>query len=223
MERTSNARFPAVELHDVSKAYAVAGRAVRALEPLSLSLERGEIVALTGPNGAGKSTTLRIVATLVEPTGGRALVCGHDVVLAPAAVRRSIGVSLGSERSFYWRISARHNLEFFARLEGVSRARVRATVGRVAAELGLERLLAVPARRLSRGSLARLSVARALVGDPAVLVLDEPFASVDVRGRRRIWRALERRCARGAAVLLATHESWIASHCDRAVALGATD
>ena len=212
---------PLVELDGVRKTYTRRGRVIVALEPLTLSVARGEAVALVGPNGVGKSTALKIVTTLVEPSGGTATVCGHDVVRDPGAVRRSIGVSLGSARSFYWRISARHNLSFFARLRGVAARSIPGEIDRLSREIGLAPFLRRPARRLSRGALARLAVARAMIGDPRVIVLDEPFASVDAPGRELIWRALRARLQNGAAVLLATHDVSAASRCDRAVALGA--
>ncbi len=211
---------PAVELEGVGKVYRKRGGLVEALAPLTLTVERGEVVALTGPNGAGKTTALRIVSTLVEPTRGRVAVCGHDARLNPRAVRRAIGVSLGSNRSFYWRISARHNLSFFARLQGLPSRSIRLEVERLSRAVGLGAFLDVPARRLSRGSLARLAFARALLGDPAVLVLDEPFASVDALGCELIGEMLRTRAAAGRSALIATHGRCATGVWGRAVSLG---
>ena len=210
----------AVRLERVSKSYSQKGRDVPALAGVSATVVKGQIAALVGPNGTGKTTALRIIATLVRPSSGRGLVFGRDVVTERSAVRRSIGVSLGSGRSFYWRLSARHNLEFFARLKGVRPSRIAAEVARLAAELDLERFLARSARSLSRGALARLSVARACLGEPPLLVLDEPFASVDERARGLLWSALARRARSGRSVLLATHDGAIASRCDVVIELG---
>jgi ABC-type multidrug transport system ATPase subunit len=189
------------------------GSGLKGLDELSAEVARGQIAALVGPNGSGKTTALRIVATLVRPSSGRALVFGRDVVTEPAFVRRMIGVSLGAGRSFYWRLSARHNLAFFARLRGLGRSRAFDEISRVAAELDVERCLRRPVRGLSRGTLARLSVARALLGDPALIILDEPFASVDGRSSELMWRALERRSRAGRAVVLATHDDEARSRC----------
>ncbi len=209
-----------VSLLNVRKSYGKRGRSVEALAPLTLSVGRGESVALVGPNGVGKTTALKIVATLVEPTSGTAIVCGHDVVGDSGRARRAVGVSLGSRRSFYWRLTTRHNLSFFARLRGVRGARIPAEIDQVAREMGLGPNLDLPVRRLSRGALARLSVGRAMLGDPTVLLLDEPLASVDRAGRELVWRAIERRLAAGACLLLATHEPEVASRCGSAVSLG---
>jgi ABC-type multidrug transport system ATPase subunit len=141
-------------------------------------------------------------------------------VTEQSAVRRSIGVSLGTGRSFYWRLSAGHNLAFFARLKGIRSGRIAAEITRLAAELDLERFLARPARSLSRGALARLSVARACLAEPRLLVLDEPFASIDERARELLWGALERRVRAGRSVVLATHDRTVASRCDSVIELG---
>jgi len=209
----------AIRLECVRKVYRRNGRSAEALAPLSLVVGPGEIAALVGPNGSGKTTALKIVATLVEPTGGHATVAGRDVVSEPRYVRRAIGVSLGTTRSFYWRLTARHNLAFFATLEAVPRRRIPLAIDSVADELGLGAYLSVPARRLSRGALARLSVARAMISGPRILVLDEPFASVDTDGRALLRRAFARRTARGGTVLLATHDPAEAACCDSVVRL----
>ena len=211
---------PAVRLENVCRSYTRRGHEVPALAGLSASVAPGRIAALVGPNGSGKTTALRIVATLVRPSSGRGLIFDRDVVTESAAVRRSIGVSLGSGRSFYWRLTARHNLSFFARLRGVRPRRIAGEVRRLAAELDIERFLAAPVRGLSRGTLARLSVARACLGEPPLLVLDEPFASIDERARDLVWSALARRAWSGRTVLLATHDREVAARCDLVVELG---
>ena len=205
--------LPVLSFRGVTKIFAERGRRIVGLPPLSLEARAGDAVALTGPNGVGKSTALRIAATLVAPTGGRAAVCGHDVVADAGSVRRLIGVSLGSARSFYWRLTARHNLLFLAALCGMPRRRAEAAVTELSGELGLADLLGLRASRLSRGALARLSVARALVHEPRLVILDEPFASVDGEGRALVWRALERRLARGRAVVLSSHDDAAVRRC----------
>ena len=210
-----------LRFHRVGKVFARRGGSVVGLAPLTLDVRRGEAVALAGPNGVGKSTALRIVATLMAPTTGRASVCGYDVLADAPAVRRRIGVSLGSARSFYWRLPARHNLLFFAALRGMPRRTAATAIDEVAAELDLGPWLRLPASRLSRGALARLSVARALLHGPLLIVLDEPFASVDGAGRDLVWRALERRMLRGQAVVLASHDADSLDRCDAVVRVGA--
>jgi ABC-type multidrug transport system ATPase subunit len=192
---------PALVLDHLSRSFARRGREVPALRQLCAVVDRGQVGALVGPNGCGKTTALRIVATLVRPTSGRALVFGRDVSTEASAVRSMIGVSLGGGRSFYWRLSASHNLVFFARLRGVTRGAITGEIRRLAAELDVERYLVRPVRSLSR------------LGDPRMLILDEPFASVDARSRRLIWNAIERRARAGRAVVLATHDDRVRARC----------
>lgn len=195
-----------IEVVGLSKDFGRRGRVGGGLRPLTLRVGPGEVAALMGPNGSGKTTALRVLATLVEPSAGRALVCGHDAVREPGAVRRAIGLSLASDRSFYWRLTARQNLTFFGRLARLDGRLIRERISGLASELELETALDVPARRLSRGTLGRLSVARALLHAPPVVLLDEPLASVDAPGRAAIARTLRRAAADRAAVLITAQE-----------------
>ena len=206
-----------LEFRSVSKVFRSGGRAVVGLPALSLTVERGEAVALVGPNGSGKTTAIRIAATLVEPTNGSVCVFGSDAATEPGFVRSAIGVSLASTRSFYWRLSAEHNLRFFAAIQGLPRRTARARAHAVSNELGLNKHLGTPARRLSKGTVARLALARALLHEPELLLLDEPFASLDDRARGLAWSALERRLCGGAAALIASHDQEGIERCGRSV------
>jgi len=161
------------------------------LEPTDLDLAEGEIVALGGPNGAGKSTLLAILAGALEPSGG-------DVV---AAAPSRVGW-MPQQPALYRRLTPRENLELFARLAGLPEPE--AAVRRALEAVGLaeeERRTA----ELSVGNVQRLNLAIGLLGEPDVLLLDEPTASLDVAQRRRLWRLVDRLRAAGGAVLFATH------------------
>ena len=180
---------------------------VTALDGVDLDVGGGEIVALLGPNGAGKSTLLRILCTTMLADGGEARVCGTDVAADPAAARRRLGVMIGDERSLYWRLSGRRNLSFFAALHGIDRAAAEAAASELLATVELTAAADKPVGEYSSGMRARLSLARALLGAPPVLLLDEPTRSLDpiaARSFRATAAALAR--DRGAAVLLATHD-----------------
>ena len=157
---------PAVRLERIGKSFKVKRREALALDGITASVAHGQVAALVGPNGTGKTTILRIIATLVTPSSGMGFVMGRDIVTERSAVRRLTGVSLGAGRSFYHRLTAGHNLTFFARLLGVPVGAISREVRRLAAELDIERFLRQPARSLSRGVMARLSVARACLGEP---------------------------------------------------------
>ena len=186
------------------------------LDGLSLSVSRGERVALLGPNGSGKSTLLRCVLGTVTPTAGTVTVDGHPAGTFPA--RSSIGVSLAQERSFYLRLSGRENLILFARLRGLSRRAASLRADEITAELELADVAARRADRCSTGQLQQLAFARALLGSPPVLLLDEPTRSLDHAARERLWAALDRR--RSSAVLFASHLDEDVEACDRVVRLG---
>ena len=138
-----------------------------ALDSVDLDVAPGEVVALLGPNGAGKSTLLRILGTTVLPDEGTATVGGHDVANDAVAVRRRIGVTLGDERSWYWRLSGRQNLEFFGAMYGLRRRAARARAAGLLREVGLEQAADRRFDGYSSGMRARLSMARALLAEPA--------------------------------------------------------
>jgi ABC-2 type transport system ATP-binding protein len=217
--RQKNRRAGSVEFAGVAREFLRRGRPIAALRPLDLTAGPGEVVAIAGRNGCGKTTALRIAAGLVTPSAGRALVCGFDVSRLPPSEMGLVGVSLGSGRSFYWRLTARQNLFFFGALARVSRRRLRERVPALAGELGLDAVLDEPARRLSRGALARLSVARALLHEPPVVLLDEPCAAVDARGKRDIAAAVLRAVGAGATALVTAQEGSEVPWCGRTVVL----
>jgi ABC-2 type transport system ATP-binding protein len=196
---------------------------VVALDHVDLDVAPGEVVAVMGPSGAGKSTLLRVLATLVAPDAGTAAVAGADLAREGAAVRRAIGLVLGEERSWYWRLSGRANLEFFAALHGCDRATARTRAAALLTGVGLGGGAAD--RRVgtySSGMRARLALARGLVGEPRVLLLDEPTRSLDVGAADHVRALLRDHVAeRSTAVLLVTHAAGeAAALADRVVVLG---
>ncbi len=150
-----------------------------ALQNVSFEVHEGEAVALLGANGAGKSTLLRILATLLLPTGGQAFISGHDVAADPAAVRRNLGYHAGSDQGFYPRLTGRENLLFFAQLNQLSRTAAMERLSLLSERFQLEEGLSSQVRTLSSGTTQRLSLARALMHQPRVLLLDEPTRSLD--------------------------------------------
>ena len=165
---------------------------------LDLAVEPGQRVALWGPNGSGKSTVLRCVAGTLIPTAGSVQIAGHRAGDLPA--RRLVGASLSQERSFYLRLSGR---------EGVR------SVDALIEELEIADIAAQRVDRCSTGMVQQLGIARALIGDPVVLLLDEPTRSLDADARGRLWSALEGRPH--AAALIATHLDEDLKLCDERV------
>ncbi len=180
---------------------------------LDLSLAPGERVAFWGPNGSGKSTVLRCIAGTLLPSRGRILVNGFPAGTLPA--RRAVGASLAQERSFYLRLTGHVNLLFYARLHSRSERDAQRRVRALEEELELEDIAAERVDRCSTGMVQQLGFARALLGNPAVVLLDEPTRSLDEEARGRLWAALQRRPT--AAALIATHLKEDLDRCDERV------
>ncbi|ABM81263.1 ABC transporter ATP-binding protein [Hyperthermus butylicus] len=194
-------------------------RVVEALRGVSFTVRWGEVFGLLGPNGAGKTTTVKIISTLLLPDKGTASVAGYDVVSEPVRVRERIGVVLSVERGFFWKLTGRENLRYFGMLRGLRGRQLDEAVERAVRLVGLDELGAVNKlyEEYSLGMKARLALARALLHDPPVLILDEPTLGLDPPSARRI-RELLIRLARenGKAVLITTHNMFEAEIvCDR--------
>jgi ABC-2 type transport system ATP-binding protein len=180
---------------------------------LDLRLEPGERVAFWGPNGSGKSTVLRCIAGTLLPTSGEVCVCGHEAGSLEA--RALIGASLSQERSFDMRLTGHANLLFFARLRFGSEREAALKVAAVEDELELQALAAERINRASSGMIQQVALARALLGNPALVLLDEPTRSLDADARERLWQALERRTR--TCVVMATHLDEDVKRCGRRV------
>jgi ABC-2 type transport system ATP-binding protein len=177
-----------------------------ALRGVDLEVPWGSILAVLGPNGAGKSTMLRILGTTVLPDSGHVEVAGHDVVAEPAAARRSLGLVLGDERSWYWRLSGRENLEFFAALHGLRRPVARRRATELLAAVDLTDQADRRFDRYSSGMRARLALARALLHEPPVLCLDEPTRTLDPVAAASFRALVLAQADAGRAVLFTTHD-----------------
>ncbi|WP_218184399.1 ABC transporter ATP-binding protein [Aeropyrum camini] len=156
-------------------------RIVRALDGVDLRVARGTLFSLLGPNGAGKTTLVKILSTLLIPDRGWARVSGFDVVEEAGEVRRRIGVVLGGERALYWRLSGWDNLWFFSQLYGIPPREARRRVRELLELVGLEEWAHVRVENYSKGMKQRLHIARGLINDPEVLLLDEPTIGLDPR------------------------------------------
>ncbi|MFI5907232.1 ABC transporter ATP-binding protein [Dactylosporangium sp. NPDC051541] len=176
-----------------------------ALAGASLAIDAGEICALLGPNGAGKSTMVTIVAGLMRPDSGAVVVNGVDVVAQPASARRHIGLA-SQDLAIYPSVTVRDNLKLFGQLAGLRRKALADRIDDAADRMALTELIDRPARRLSGGEKRRLHTAIALLARPALLLLDEPTAGVDVATRARMVAAINELAAQeGCAVCYSTH------------------
>lgn len=189
----------AIAVEGVSKRF---GK-VCALDHVDLDVPAGGVLGLLGPNGAGKTTLVRILATLLSPDGGRAIVAGFDVVREAASVRRIIGLS-GQYAAVDGYLTGAENLRMIGRLSGLTATATRRRVNELLDVLDLTGAAERTVRTYSGGMRRRLDVAASLVAHPAVLFLDEPTTGLDPRGRADLWRLLARLTAGGTTVLLTT-------------------
>jgi sodium transport system ATP-binding protein len=204
-----------IEAEGLSKRFG----SVQALDGVSLHAAGGAITALLGPNGAGKSTTLRILATVLAPDGGRARVDGVDVVSDPLGARRRLGV-LPHGAGLYPHLTGRENVAYFGRLAGVAGARLQRRLDELSELLGLGDFEHRRARGYSQGQRTRVALARALVHEPANLLLDEPAAGLDVMATRGLRALLGDLKARGICIVFSSHVMQeVAAVCDRIVIL----
>lgn len=183
---------------------------------LDLALEPGERIALRGPNGSGKTTVLRCIAGTLTPTAGRISVGGHPAGTLEA--RRLVGASFSQERSFYLRLLGHDNLVFFARLRLPDKREAERRVRALEEELELDDIVRERVDRCSTGMIQQLAFARALLGEPSLIMLDEPTRSLDEDALERVWAALDRRKER-VALVIATHRADDVERCERRIDL----
>ncbi|HEX6268815.1 MAG TPA: ATP-binding cassette domain-containing protein [Anaerolineales bacterium] len=176
-----------------------------AVDGVDLQIKRGEIFGLLGPNGAGKSTTIRMLCTLLEPTSGTAHVNGYDIVKQANDVRRSLGTLLAGERSIYWKLTGRENLEYFAALYHIPGAVAKQRVEELIERMELKERANELVEKYSTGMRQRVAIAKALLARPPILLLDEPTLGLDPQAARRLRELIADLQQEGHTILLTTH------------------
>jgi ABC-2 type transport system ATP-binding protein len=189
--------WPFAKKEPAAEAFAVAG--------VSLQIPQGEIFGLLGPNGAGKSTTIRMLCTLLEPSSGTARINGYDIVKQATSVRQSLGTVLAGERSIFWKLTARENLEYFAALyhipPGIAKKRIDELLERMELSARANDLV----EKFSTGMKQRVAISKALVANPPILLLDEPTLGLDPQAARNLRELIAQLKQEGHTILLTTH------------------
>ena len=204
--------------HDGIVAYGLGRRfgEITAAADVDIEVPPGTVTGLLGPNGAGKTTTLRMLATLLQPTAGTAHVGGFDIGSQPIEVKRHIGYLTG-DTGLYGKLTPRELLRYFGRLHGIDKRCIERRIAHVIEVVGIESFQDRHCEKLSSGQKQRVSIGRAVLHDPPVLILDEPTSGLDILAARDILKFFRAEADRGKAVLLSTHiMAEVELICDRA-------
>ncbi len=202
-----------VEVRSLSKSFTVkegppfrkTAKTVTALDGVSFSVKKGEIFGLLGPNGAGKTTTIKTICTLIQPTSGEVFVNGHNVTREAQKARQDLGVMLTGERTLYWKLTGRENLEYFSALYHMDRNRAGERIQYLLKLVGLQERQDTLVENYSTGMRIRLSFAKAILHEPPVILLDEPTMSLDPQSARLIREIIREMRDQGRTILLTTH------------------
>lgn len=192
---------------------------IRALDGVSLDIERGIVFSLVGPNGAGKTTLVKILSTLLIPDGGRALVGGYDVIKQASKVRRIIGLVLAPDKGFYTRLSGLENLVYYGRLYGFSKEESTKRAKELLALTGLGEDGLRLYEEYSLGMRAKLSIAKALINEPEIIFLDEPTIGLDPLSARKIRQLIKDLATQGRTVFMTSHNMWEVENLSNRVAV----
>jgi len=194
-----------IHVHQLTKHYADLRRGkLVALDGISFDARPGEIYGLLGPNGAGKTTALRIISTVLRPTGGSVTVAGADVLTQPSQVRRQIGF-MSANTGVYDRMTAWEIVEYFGRLHGLDEETLKGRMEHLFQRLQMNEIRDLLGAKMSTGMKQKVSIARALVHDPPVLIFDEATSGLDVLVARALLKTVAELREQGKCVLFSTH------------------
>jgi sodium transport system ATP-binding protein len=189
-----------------------------AVKGISFEAKEGEVLGLLGENGAGKTTTLRILATMLKPTDGDAQINGYDLLKEPEKVRAEIGILFGGEVGIYDRLTARENIRYFAELNNMKKSDIEKRIDELSNMLDMNEYIDKRVAKFSRGMKQKVSIARAIVHDPKVMLFDEPTSGLDVTATRVVHDFIQTCRAEGKVIIFSSHTmSEVEKLCDRVV------
>lgn len=203
-----------IEVNSLSKTF----KEVKAVDNISFTVKSGEIVGLLGENGAGKTTTLRILATMLKPTGGTAKVNGFDILTEDSMVRSQIGILFGGEVGLYDRLTARENIKYFAMLNGLSKEETKKNIDELVKALEMEEYIDRRVGKFSRGMKQKVAIARSIVHNPKVMLFDEPTMGLDVTAARIVQNFIFKCKEQNKSIIFSSHSMVeVEKLCDRVI------
>ena len=203
-----------IEIQNLSKYF----KKVKAVDSISFHVEKGEIVGLLGENGAGKTTTLRILATMLKASEGTAKVDGYDINTDPYKVRSEIGILFGGEVGLYDRLTARENINYFAKLNGMDENETKESTDYLIKMLKMEEYIDKRVGKFSRGMKQKVAIARSIVHNPKVMLFDEPTSGLDVTASRIVQDFIKKCKEDDRAIIFSSHSMLeVERLCDRIV------
>lgn len=203
-----------IDVKNLSKVF----KKVKAVDNISFQVKDGEIVGLLGENGAGKTTTLRLLATMLKPTEGTAIVNGYDINIEAETVRGETGILFGGEVGLYDRLTGRENIRYFAELNGMSRKKADERINSITKSLGMEEYIDRRVGKFSRGMKQKVAIARSIVHNPSVVLFDEPTAGLDVTAARIVQDFILKCKKDGKAIIFSSHTmSEVEKLCDKII------
>lgn len=191
---------------------------VKAVDDVSFNVNNGEIVGLLGENGAGKTTTLRMLATMLKISEGKAIINGYDASKEPYKVRGEIGILFGGDVGLYDRLTARENMMYFAKLNGMSDEDAKTSIANLSSQLEMQDYMDKRVGKFSRGMKQKVSIARSIVHNPSVVLFDEPTTGLDVSAARIVQDFILNCKKQNKAVVFSSHSmTEVEKLCDRVV------
>ena len=205
-----------IEIQNLKKVFRQKKKETLAVDEVSFEVGKGVVYGLIGPNGAGKTTLVKLLSTLIIPTSGTAFINGYDISTQDSEVRESIGLAAGTERSFYYRLSVWQNLWFFGALQKIETTEMKSRIESILKRLDIYSEKDKDFMKCSTGEKRKLDLARCLLTDPPVLLLDEPTTSIDPYSAMKIREVIGELKEKGRTIILVTHNLYEAERlCDR--------
>ena len=191
---------------------------VTAVDNVSFEVNPGEIIGLLGENGAGKTTTLRMLATMLKPTFGNAMIDGYNIIDSPNKIRERIGILFGGDVALYDRLTGRENMIYFAKLNGMSDLEANQAVNKITSELEMSDYIDRPVGKYSRGMKQKVSLARSIIHQPDVMLFDEPSTGLDVLSSKLIHDFILKCKKDNKAIVFSSHNMYETEKlCDRII------